>query len=72
MHPEYQAGEWVMVKREGINLPDAEKEGKLASPWMGPFQMKNCGAHPSNFELSLKCYNVFHTDRLKPYYAPNE
>jgi len=75
-HPEYQAGEWVLVKREGIKLPDAEKDGKLASPWMGPFQIKKSGAHPSNFELALpkalKCYNVFHTDRLKPYHAPNE
>jgi hypothetical protein len=38
--------------------------------------IKKSGAHPSNFELALskglKCYNVFHTDRLKPYHAPNE
>jgi hypothetical protein len=71
--PTYVPGDWVLLQRDGINLPaDANRPEKLLSPWIGPFRVSSVDLkQPLNVTLDLphplSIHPTFSVAKLRPY-----
>ena len=74
---DYTPGKLVLLDREGISWqPTSAVSSKLLPIYIGPFKIKRFDEKKRNVELelprSMKCHNVFHLSKVKPYVRTDE
>jgi hypothetical protein len=75
--PSLEVGSFVLLDRDGIRWqPDSEVGSKLLQPYIGPFEVTHYDKERRNVTLKLpttmKCHNIFHLSKIKPWVRANE
>jgi len=73
--PKYVIGDKVLLLHDGIQLaPSVNQSAKLLQPYIGLFNITQVSQGGLNVHLKLpltmKCHNVFHVSKVKPWIDP--